>query len=105
MESMIVEALSVASFAQMLADLDHETRAIVTATENGEPWAHVSITPMTDTVRSVFPVHASGAIGDTRKVGQCGVMVRGESSRGHLVTVVERARRMARADNKQLMSN
>lgn len=94
MNRITVEAPSVAAFAHALAELDHETRAIVTATEHGTPWAAVDVSPMTDTARAVFPTDLDGIRGDTRRRGQSGVMVRGRAETP-LVTVVDRARRMA----------
>lgn len=93
-----VEALSVASFVNHLATLPHETRATITATEHGAPWATVTISPTTDTARSVFPCYLnSSTIGDTRKRGQSGVMVQFGNPTDALRLVVERARRMAAA--------
>ena len=93
-----VEAPSVAAVVAALAALPHETRAVVTATENGAPWAHVEVRPLTDTSRSAFPVCAEGVRGDTRKRGQSGVIVGPGSSDRALRVVVERARRMAREE-------
>lgn len=97
MDIISIEALSVAAFADALAALPHDARAYVTATEHGTPWAIVSVSPMTDTLRAVFPLlpmpNGKGCQGDTRKRGQAGVSYRtGET--GHVRTVVERARRM-----------
>lgn len=95
-EALTVEALSVAAFATALANMPHETRANVTATERGEPWACVSVSPMTDTARAVFPLYADGVRGDTgRRVGHRGATVRGPLDQGYRV-VIERSRRMFR---------
>lgn len=93
-----VEALSVAAFGQALQAMPHETRATVVATEHGTPWATVDISPMTDTVRAVFPNYPGGGRGDTeRRTGHMGVMLyRGDNSLV-LRTVIDRARRMAKA--------
>lgn len=98
MERITTEALSVAAFAGYLASLPHETRANVTATERGVPWATVNVSPMTDTLRAVQPCYLeTTAIGDQRKRGQCGVSYRAQDATTHLPIVVERARRMARS--------
>lgn len=92
-----LEAKSVAAFTNALEALDHETRATITATEAGEPWATVTVSPMTNTRRSVFPNYLDTTTrGDTRKRGQSGVhYVAGSAESRHaLVTVIERARRM-----------
>jgi hypothetical protein len=91
-----VEALSPAAFAHSLAALDHETRAVVVATENGQPWARVDIAPMTDTRRAVFPLDSHGVRGDTRKPSCSGVMVTKGNPQA-LFVVIERARRMHNA--------
>lgn len=93
-----LEAVSVASFARQLAELDHETRAVVTATESGVPWATVEISPLTDARRSAFPTYLSGIRGDTRKRGQSGAHFTKWAAADVLSTVIERARRMHRAD-------
>lgn len=95
-ERITVEAPSVAAFAHALAALPHETYAVVTATENGTPWASVQVSPSTDTQRAVFPVDAYGVRGDTRKRGQSGVLVSGTNGYGWhaLPSVINRARRM-----------
>jgi len=91
-----IEAPSVAAFAHALAALPHETRATVTALEHGTPWATVSISPMTDTRRAVFPNYLeSSATGDTRKRGQCGASFDAATAQHALRVVIERARRMA----------
>lgn len=72
----MIDALSVASFARQINDLDHETRGIYAACENGQVWAVLDVSPMTDTMRAVFPCDANGNRGDTRKRGQSGVMWR-----------------------------
>jgi hypothetical protein len=99
MERLTVEAPSLAAFSAHLAAMPHETRANVTATEHGEPWATVTISPLTDTRRSVFPNYLqSTAVGDSRKRGQCGVsFTDNPAERSHaLAVVIERARRMAK---------
>ena len=97
MNTITVEAPCVAAFVTTLNGMDHETRAVVTATENGHPWAHVHLSPMTDTLRAAFPVDAYGVRGDTRKRGQSGVTVGRDGATRALSVVVERARRMALA--------
>jgi len=96
-EVITLEALSVASLAHQLAELDHETRATVVATENGTPWARLDVSPMTDTHRAVFPLDANGVRGDTSKRGQAGVMATARDGFSALSVVIERARRMGRA--------
>lgn len=96
MQNITLEALSVASFATQLAELAHETRAVVTATENGTEWARVEVSPMTDTYRSVFPLDAQGIRGDTRKRGHLGVMATERDGFSSLPVVIERARKMFR---------
>lgn len=91
-----VEAASTAAFADVLAALDHETRAVVTATHNGTPWATVEVSPLTDTARSVFPTDRAGVRGDTRRRGQSGAIFRDD--RHPLVVVIDRARRMHDAE-------
>ena len=98
MDSYSVEAPSAASFARQLAELDHETRAFITATENGHPWATVEVSPSTNHQRSAFPTSLSGVRGDTRKRGQSGVMFNASNARDVLPIVIERARRMHRAE-------
>jgi len=94
-----LEAVSVASFARQLAELDHELYAVVTATENGQPWATVEISPCTDTARSAFPTYLSGIRGDTaRRRAHQGARFPIESAEYALARVIERARRMHRAD-------
>jgi hypothetical protein len=79
----------------MLAALPHETRTTFTATENGTPWATVTINPLTDTARSIFPNYlGTTAVGDTRKRGQAGAMFRGADSVSVIRTVIARAMRM-----------
>ena len=90
-----LEAPSIAAFAHALAELDHETRAVVTATEHGTPWAAVEVSPMTDTYRAVFPTDLAGARGDTRKRGQAGVMATARDGWRTLPLVIGRARRLA----------
>ena len=96
MNTITIEALSPASFARQLAELDHETRATVVATENGYPWARVEVSPMTDTYRAVFPLDHNGTRGDSRKRGQAGVMTTARDGYATLPLVIERARRMGR---------
>lgn len=96
-ETMTVEAPSAAAFARYVLDLAHETRADITAAENGRVWARLSVSPMTDFQRAAFPLDRDGVRGDTRKRGQSGVMF--TRDRGPLLTVIERARRMWSADN------
>lgn len=87
----IVEAPSVAAFSRVLAELDHELRAIVTATENGRPWATVEVSPLTDSTRAFFPTSRDGVRGDTRRRSEAGVIVRADGAA--LPTVIQRARR------------
>lgn len=95
MERIDVDALSAASFARIIAALPHETRAVVTAHEHGTPWATVLVTPMTETLRSVFPCYPGGGTSDTSRQGQSGVML-GTGDNAHaLQVVIARARRMA----------
>lgn len=93
MQSLTIEAPSVAAFANALQSLEHETRATVTATERGKPWAVVNIAPATDTRRSVFPLDRHNVRGDTRKRGQSGVMFTARDTSA-LHTVIQRAARM-----------
>lgn len=96
-ETITVEALSVAAFVSALDSMPHETRANVVALENGTPWAVVSLSPLTRTRRSVFPLYGNGVQGDTAKRGQSGVMILGTADpRNHdaLTLVVNRAVRM-----------
>lgn len=100
MNKLTIEALSPAAFAAALEAMPHETRANVTATEHGIPWATVTISPMTDTTWAVFPCYLTmTAQGDTRKRGQAGVVLYLNdipTTRRHALSVViERARRMA----------
>ena len=100
METITIEAKSVAAFTQALAALPHETRADVTATEAGTPWATVDISPMTDTTRAAFPNYLTGGRGDAeRRTGHMGVVLYGgRTDNSHaLGVVVNRARKMARA--------
>ena len=102
LERLTIEAPSVAALARALGDLAHETRAIVTATERGNPWAVVDISPMTDSARAIFPCYPDpdfgGFRGDTAKRGQSGVIVYSGRDNSHaLTTVIERARRMCRS--------
>ena len=90
---MMIEALSPASAARQILALDHETRGVVTLTENGTPWAHVEVSPMTNTMRSAFPVDSHGVRGDTRKRGQSGVMF-GKRDTDALILVLRRAQKM-----------
>ena len=89
----------VAAFAHVLARLPHETRAIVSATDvSGQVWATVEVSPMTDTMRAVFPTYSTGLRGDTNRRGQSGIAYRGTSPGDYLQplnVVIERARRMA----------
>lgn len=94
MDNITIEAPSVAAFAHALTALDHETRANVTATEHGTPWARVDVSPMTDTTRAVFPTDGDGFRGDDRKRGQAGVMLTPSNAATALPVVVNRARRM-----------
>ena len=97
MEALTIEAKSVAALSRAIQELDHETRARITATENGAPWAYLTVSPMTDTMRSVFPnLNGSGALGDTRKIGQSGVAYRANEAAHALAVVINRAIRMAR---------
>lgn len=93
MQNLTLEAASPASLARQLVELDHETRANVTATYNGEPWARLDIKPTTDTARSIFPTGPTGVRGDTRKRGQSGVMIQGTDTAA-ILTVINRARKM-----------
>jgi len=93
-ESLTLEALSPAALAHALAALPLETRATVTATEGGTPWAVMHIAPLTDSARSAFPLDRNGVGGDTRKRGQSGAIVRHADSSAALSVVIERARRM-----------
>jgi hypothetical protein len=97
MNTITVEAPCLAAFVTALTGMDHETHAVVTATENGRPWARVELSPMTDTLRAVFPVDAYGLRGDARKRGQSGVVVGTGNATAALSVVVNRARRMAAA--------
>lgn len=92
-----LEAPSVASLVRQIVELDHETRAVITATENGRPWAMLDLSPATDTQRSVFPLDAAGVRGDTRRRSHAGVMFSRSNARDALSLVIERARRMGRA--------
>lgn len=97
METLTIEAKCQAAFAVALIALDHETRAIVTATENGRPWASVRVSPSTDTKRAVFPVNRNGTGGDTeRHVSARGALVPSHidnvNVRGALAVVIDRAR-------------
>lgn len=90
-----IEALSPASLCRQIADMPHETRAVVTATENGKPWAVLDISPLTDTKRSAFPLAAGGWIGDTRKRSESGVMFGAGQDGAHALSlVVNRAAKM-----------
>ena len=100
-DTITIPALSVAAFAAALADLPHETRAVVVAVEDGTPWATVRVSPLTDSARSVFPCYEGGATGDTeRRTGHRGVMFGAGLTQDRakaLHTVIDRARRMAKA--------
>lgn len=95
MERITIEAPCSAAFAQALSALDHATHAVVTATENGAPWAVVRVSPLTSSQRSAFPCYPDGVSGDTRKRSQAGVMFGGPAGDARaLPLVIERARRM-----------
>lgn len=97
MQTITIEAKSAASLAHQIEALDHEARAQVVATENGQAWAYLDVSPMTASRRSVFPNYAGNFRGDTRKAGQSGVhYVTGNGSH-ELSVVINRAARMARA--------
>lgn len=90
-----VEALSAASLCRQIADMPHEIYAIVTATENGKPWAVLDVSPLTDSKRSAFPLAAGGWVGDTRKRSESGVMFGAGQEASHaLSVVVNRAAKM-----------
>lgn len=92
-----IEAPSVAAAIHAVGSLNHETRAAITFTEHGVPWATVSISPMTDTRRAAFPVYLETTVtGDSRKRGQCGAHFNAAESRHALRVVIERARKMAK---------
>ncbi|MDL5351162.1 hypothetical protein [Microbacterium sp. zg-YB36] len=94
-QKLTIEAKSVAAFATLLADMPHETRATVTATENGTPWATVSIAPTTDTRRTAFPnILGTTAVGDSRKRGQSGARFTAGEARDALRVVIYRAAKM-----------
>ena len=99
MRRITVEALSIAAFVRALAALDHETCAIVTATEHGDAWATVSIAPLSSKLRSVYPTYLDGTPGAAHVQSHGGVMVRCDadplSTGVQLAVVVERARRMS----------
>lgn len=96
MQTLTIEAPSVAAFVHALAALDHDTRAYVVATENGTPWAQVDVSPLTDSHCSAFPNYIGAGRGDTRKRGESGVMWTTRDT-SPLSVVIQRALRMARA--------
>lgn len=101
MDTISVEALSVAAFARALHALELPDRGdvVVTATEGGEPWATVDIGVLTAGTRSIFPRFLRGGRGDAdRRQAHMGCIVyesQNHMQRG-LTLAVDRARRMAR---------
>ena len=100
-EPTAVPAASPAAFTRYLCELPPETRGDYVATENGRPWARVSVAPHGSRALSAFPVGAAGERGDTTRRGQSGVVLShfhgAASERRHAAGVVaERARRMYR---------
>lgn len=96
MSALTIEARSIAALATAIQALDIETRATIVATENGAPWATLSISHLTDSKRAVFPLYQNGVQGDTRKRGQAGVISTATDSHP-LTVVIGRAARMHRS--------
>lgn len=93
-----VEAVSVPAFVEYLATQPRDLRATITATEQGTPWATVTVAPAGE-LRTVFPNFLdSTAVGDSRRVAHAGARFGAADARRALGTVVERARRMALAE-------
>lgn len=98
MQKITIEAKCSADLVRQVAQLDHETRAIIQATENGREWAVLEVKPMTDTVRAAFPLFANRMRGSDRKRGEAGVMYAGHFGSDSLSTVINRARKMHRGN-------
>lgn len=83
--------------------MPHETRAVISATENGRVWAILEVSPLTDSARSVFPLipngWGGGHYGDTNKKSESGVIISNyvkTDKRHALSIVVSRAATMHR---------
>jgi hypothetical protein len=94
MQTITIEATCVAELKRQIIELDREAKAIIRASHDGQEWAVLRVSPLTDTARSAFPLDHLGQSGDDRKRGQAGVIFSGAFGDDNLVTVINRARRM-----------
>lgn len=93
-EILEIDASDQTEFATALANLPHETYAIVHANNNGQRWAAVSISPMTNTIRAAFPLSPYDVRGDASKRAQAGVMALWPDPSKVLNLVIKRSVRM-----------
>ncbi len=80
-----------------IMDMPHDARVTIVAVEHGAEWAWLSVAPMTDTARSIFPLMPGGPVGDTRKRSEAGVILSNYASvdaRHAAGVVVQRAAKM-----------